>query len=407
MRIVTSNSKDSPTGAHANGETRKELFLHACRQEPVSRVPVWMMRQAGRYLPEYRAIREKHAFLEVAKTPELAAEVSLQPFRRLGVDAVIVFSDILIAAEAMGAPIELGDAGPVIRQPVRTAEQVAKLAEFDPDRETRFVGDAIAMLCRALGPGVPVLGFAAAPWTLACYLIEGRSQSGFPAAKAMMAAEPEVLRRLLEKIARATARYLKAQIAAGATAVQLFDTWAGELSSGNYHEYELPATQLLLRELDAGETPVILFSKGTQHLLEELAETGVDVLSVDWRVDLREARTVLGTRVALQGNVDPTVLLQTADTADAGDAIGHAVQHAVEQTGGVGHILNLGHGILPNTPVENALAFVRAGQSAAIPAAASRPLAEPVSSAGGIVGGRERAMSDLRHKLRGKTRVRS
>src|SRR5581483_10064598 len=192
-------------------------------------VPVWMMRQAGRYLPEYRALREKHSFLEVAKTPELAAEVSLQPYRLLGVDAVIVFSDILIPAEAMGAPIELGDAGPVITSPVRTAAQVEVLAEFDPDSKTQFMGQAINLLCRTLGAEVPVLGFAAAPWTLACYLVQGNSRDGFPAAKTMMRSEPRVFRRLLEKIARATAAYLKAQIAAGATAVQLFDTWAGEL----------------------------------------------------------------------------------------------------------------------------------------------------------------------------------
>jgi uroporphyrinogen decarboxylase len=276
------------------------------------------------------------------------------------VDAVIVFSDILIPAEAMGAPIELGDAGPVIERPIRMAAQVEALAEFDPESETRFVGDAIRLLCRTLGPDVPVLGFAAAPWTLACYLIQGCSREGFPAAKAMLEREPHVLRRLLEKIAGCTARYLKAQIAAGAAAVQLFDTWAGELSAENYCQYELPATQLLLAELQAADTPVILFSKNSEHLLENLAETGADVLSVDWRVDLGAARKRLGGRVALQGNVDPNVLLETAD------AIGDAVRHAVEQTGGVGHILNLGHGILPGTPVDNALAFVRAGQSAQV-----------------------------------------
>jgi uroporphyrinogen decarboxylase len=347
-----------------NTESRKALFLRACRQEPVARVPVWMMRQAGRYLPEYRALREKHSFLEVAKTPELAVEVSLQPFRRLGVDAVIVFSDILILAEAMGAAIELGDAGPVIESPVRTAAEVEALAEFDPERETRFVGDAIRQLCRELGPEVPVLGFAAAPWTLACYLVQGNSHDGFPAAKAMLIGEPRVFRRLLEKIACATAAYLKAQIAAGATAVQLFDTWAGELDAAGYREFELPATQLLLAELAAGGVPVILFTKGSNHLLEYLVKTGAEVLSVDWRVDLHELRERFGRRVALQGNVDPCVLLGPRD------AIARAARHAVQQTGGLGHILNLGHGILPDTPVEHALVFVRAGQSA--------PLAAPL-----------------------------
>ena len=339
-------------------QNRKALFLRACRRQPVPRVPVWMMRQAGRYLPEYRALRQKHAFLEVAKTPELAAEVSLQPFRRLNVDAVIVFSDILIPAEAMGAPIELGDAGPVIQSPIRSAAQIAALSEFDPEIKTRFLGDAIRLLCRTLGPDVPVLGFAGAPWTLACYLIQGCSSPGFPAAKQMLTTEPELLRALLDKIARATARYLHAQIAAGAAAVQLFDTWAGELTVTQYREFALPATQLLISELAAGDTPVILFSKNSRHLLEDLAGTGATVLSVDWRVDLGEAQKLLKSRVALQGNVDPAVLLESPE------AIAAAVHKAVEQTGGLGHILNLGHGILPPTPVDNALAFVRAGQTA-------------------------------------------
>jgi uroporphyrinogen decarboxylase len=319
-----------------------------------------MMRQAGRYLPEYRALREKHSFLEVAKSPDLAVEVSLQPHRRLGVDAVIVFSDILIVAEAMGAPIELGDAGPIVHSPVRTAEQVEALAQFDPETETKFLGDAIRQLCRALGPGVPVLGFAAAPWTLACYMVQGGARDGFPAAKKMLLHEPRTFRRLLEKIARATAGYLKAQIAAGASTVQLFDSWVGELDAATYREFELPATQLLLAELRAGDTPVILFTKGTGHLTEYLAQTGANVLSVDWRADLAALQKQFGRKIALQGNVDPCTLLGPVDVINA------AVARAVEQTGGLGHILNLGHGILPETPVENALAFVRAGQSAPV-----------------------------------------
>jgi uroporphyrinogen decarboxylase len=338
--------------------SRTALFLRACRREPVPRVPVWMMRQAGRYLPEYRALREKYNFLEVAKTPELAAEVSLQPYRRLGVDAVIVFSDILIPAEAMGAPIELGDAGPVITSPVRTSADVEALAPFDPERETRFVGDAIRLLRTALGADVPVLGFAGAPWTLACYLVQGGSREGFPAAKVMLRNDPRVFRKLLEKIARSTARYLKAQIAAGAAAVQLFDTWAGELDAATYRDFELPATQLLIEELAPGETPVILFSKASNHLLNSLVRTGASVLSVDWRMDLAQLREKFGDRIAIQGNIDPTVLLASPE------AIAASVHEALRQTRGWGHILNLGHGILPETPAENARAFIRAGQSA-------------------------------------------
>jgi len=342
--------------AESRAISRKALFLSACRCEPVPRVPVWIMRQAGRYLPEYREIRAKHAFLEVAKTPELAAEVSLQPFRRLGVDAVILFSDILIPAEAMGLGLELNDGGPVLPEPVRSSAQVDKLRAFDPELETKFVSDTIRLLTRELGPDVPVLGFAAAPWTLACYLVDGRGSDGFPATKTMMYGDPALFRRLLERIAHATASYLKAQIAAGAAAVQLFDTWAGELALEQYRNFSLPATQQLIRELNAGATPVILYSKAANHLLGAAAESGATVLSVDWRVDLAEARREIGPKIALQGNVDPCVLLESS--AD----ITQSVSRAIQKTGGRGHVLNLGHGILPTTPVENAAAFVRAGQ---------------------------------------------
>jgi uroporphyrinogen decarboxylase len=349
-----------PSGEAPASLTSRELFLRACRQQPVPRVPVWMMRQAGRYLPEYRAIREKHSFLEVAKTPELAAIVSLQPYQRLGVDAVITFSDILIVAEAMGAPIELGDAGPIVHSPIRSAEQVDALSEFDMATKTKFFADTIRLLCGALGPDVPVLGFAAAPWTLACYMVQGGARDGFPTAKKMLLQEPQTFRRLLEKIARATAGYLSAQIAAGASAVQLFDSWVGELDAATYRDFELPAVQLLMSELQGGDTPVILFTKGTRHLMELLPQTGVDVLSVDWREDLSALQKSLGGKVALQGNVDPCTLLGPVEAVQA------AVARAVQQTGGLGHILNLGHGILPETPVENALAFVRAGQAARV-----------------------------------------
>jgi uroporphyrinogen decarboxylase len=345
-------------------ENTKELFLRACRFEPTEHVPVWIMRQAGRYLPEYQAVRAKHTFLEICKTPDLAAEVSIQPYRVLGVDAIIVFSDILIVAEAMGLPLDVPDSGPVLSNPVRDAAAVGRLREFDPERETRFVGDAIRAICKAAGPAVPVIGFAAAPWTLACYMIEGRTRGDISRAKQMLRDEPQVVRQLLERIARATAGYLKAQIAAGAAVVQLFDTWAGELSTSEYDAFELPATQMILRELSAENAPKILFAKGSARHLGSMAKSGADVLSVDWNTDLAEARKKLGTRVALQGNVDPSILLGPADE------IRRAALEAIEKTGGAGHILNLGHGILPNTPVENARAFVQAGKAAMV---AARP----------------------------------
>jgi uroporphyrinogen decarboxylase len=338
-------------------ENRKELFLRACRFEPVDRVPVWIMRQAGRYLPEYQAIRARHSFLEICKTPEIAAEVSLQPFRVLGVDAIIVFSDILIVAEAMGMPLDVPDSGPVLSNPVRDAAGVHRLRDFDPARDTKFVGDAIREICYAAGPDVPVIGFAAAPWTLACYMIEGRTRGDISTALAMLRAEPRVVRELLEKIARATAAYLKSQIEAGAAVIQLFDTWAGELSGAEYDAFELPAIQMVFEAIGSIRAPKILFTRGSAAHLESMARSGANVLSVDWNTDLAEARRTLGRRVALQGNVNPAVLL------GPDEGIRQAARAAVEKTGGLGHVLSLGHGILPDTPVKNARTFVEAGQS--------------------------------------------
>jgi len=343
-----------------NHENKEELFLRACAFEPVERVPVWLMRQAGRYLPEYQAVRAKHSFLEICKTPELAAQVSIQPFRALGVDAIIVFSDILIAAEAMGMPLDVPDSGPVLSNPVRDMDAVRRLRDFDPARETRFVGDAIRAIAKEMGPTVPVIGFAAAPWTLACYMIEGQTRGDVSRAKAMLRQEPETLKALLDRIARVTACCLKSQIEAGAAAVQLFDTWACELTADEYNEFEFPATTAVFQALGENETPRILFAKGSARHLESLAKTGADVLSVDWQTDLADARRKLGKRVALQGNVDPSILL--GDEAD----VRGAAREAIEKTGGLGHILNLGHGILPTTPVANAKAFVEAGQTVLI-----------------------------------------
>ena len=336
---------------------RRELFERACRGEAVPRVPVWMMRQAGRYLPEYRAIRAKHAFLEVCKTPDLAVEVSLQPLRILGVDAVIVFSDILIVAEAMGLPLELGDAGPNLPEPVRSEADVRKLNNFDPETETGFLMEAIRRLVCEVGPTVPVLGFAAAPWTLACYMVEGRTKEGFAATKNLMYAEPRTFRELLARIAQATISYLQAQISAGAAAVQLFDTWCGELNLRDYLDSVLPAVQEIVSGLGKN-VPVIYYTKASNHLLLAAADSGADVLSVDWRVDLRELRKTLGPKIALQGNVDPAVLFAPEAT------IRRVTQEALASLGGAGHILNLGHGILQHTPVENAKIFIETGQEA-------------------------------------------
>ena len=328
-----------------------------------------MMRQAGRYLPEYRELRAKHTFLEVCKTPDLAVEVSLQPFRRLGVDAVIVFSDILIPAEAMGLQLELGDAGPNLPNPVRSRADVDHLKIFDPEKDTGFLPEAIRRIVRSVGPEVPVLGFAAAPWTLACYMVEGKTKEGFATTKSFLYHEPKNFRELLHRIAQATIPYLNAQIAAGAIAVQMFDTWCGELNLQDYRDFALPAVQEIISGMSGG-VPFIYYTKASQHLLPAVARSGANVLSVDWRVELAEVRELLGPKISLQGNVDPAVLLAPPEK------IRQVTLGTVGALWGRGHILNLGHGILPNTPVENAKLFIETAQQALIidarPAAQSR-----------------------------------
>lgn len=350
--------------------TRKELFLRACRCEPIPRLPVWMMRQAGRYLPEYREIRAKHSFLEVCKTPDLALEVSVQPFRRLGVDAIIIFSDILIPAEAMGLPLELEDKGPNLPEPVRTEADVRKLHIFDPEVETGFLMEALRRTVRYAGPDTPVLGFAASPWTLACYMVEGRTKEGFATVKNFLYSQPRVFRELLYRIAKATILYLKGQIAAGVTAVQLFDTWCGELNLQDYTEFVLPAVQEVISGL-GNAVPVIYYTKASYHLLPSVVKSGANVLSVDWRVSLSEVRALAGPRVALQGNLDPAILFGPQDK------IRQATLGTVAELNGHGHILNLGHGILQHTPVDNAQLFICTGQQAAIggskPAVSAHP----------------------------------
>jgi uroporphyrinogen decarboxylase len=328
-----------------------------------------MMRQAGRYLAEYREIRAKHSFLTVCKTPDLAVEVSLQPFRRLGVDAVIIFSDILIPAEAMGLPLELEDAGPNLPHPVRSDQDVKRLHIFDPEKETGFLMEALRRTVQQVGADVPVLGFAASPWTLACYMVEGKTKEGFATVKNFLHREPKVFRELLHRIAQATILYLQGQIQAGVSAVQLFDTWCGELGLQDYTEFVLPAVQEVIFGL-ASAVPVIYYTKASYHLLPSIVKTGANVLSVDWRVPLGTLRKLAGPRIALQGNLDPAILLGPTEK------IREATLGIVAELGSEGHILNLGHGILQHTPVENAQLFIHTGQQAALqharPAAPAR-----------------------------------
>lgn len=325
-------------------------LLDACFGRPVDRPPIWMMRQAGRYLPEYREVREKVGFLELCRSPDLAAEVSLQPFRRFGPDGVIFFSDILVPTAAMGAKVEFGDGGPHLSEPVRTADDVARLRRFDPSAEIPFTGEILARLRRETAGEAAVLGFTGAPWTLACYLIEGGGSKSFAVIKAMRGGDPKTLRRLLDLLADVTAEVLSYQIASGAQAVQIFDTWAGELAPEDYREWALPAVARAISRIRKDGAPVILYVNGCATLLEAMASSGADVLSVDWRISLAEARRRV-PHAALQGNLDPGALLGPPDD------VARRTRAMIEETGGHAHVVNLGHGVLPATPLDSVAAF--------------------------------------------------
>jgi uroporphyrinogen decarboxylase len=310
-----------------------------------------MMRQAGRYLQDYRSIREKVSFLELCKTPELAAEVSMQPYRILGVDAVIFFSDILIPVEAMGIEVSLTDRGPEIGNPVRSSHDVDALLSPDVNTAFPFTGEVLGILRRELDGEVPLIGFAGAPWTLGSYIVEGGGSKNFAQIKGMAYRDPALVHKLMDKLAQTIGEYLLYQIESGAQVVQLFDTWAGELSPCDYEEFALPYTQRIF-ETVGERVPRILYLNGTSPLLELMARSGADVLSIDWRIPIGEARRRVGDGIALQGNLDPCLLLGRPEHMLSRTA------EILEQAGSTGHILNLGHGILPPTPVENARAFI-------------------------------------------------
>ena len=338
-------------------------FLDACRFRPVDRPPVWMMRQAGRYLPEYREVRQKVSFMELCRSADLATEVSLQPFRRFEPDGVIFFSDILVPVAAMGARVEFGDGGPELPEPIREAAAIERLARFDPAEAIPFTGDILARIKREVGDHAAVLGFCGAPWTLASYLVEGGSSRSFAHLKSMMGRHPGDLRRLLDLLADVAADVLSFQIASGADAVQLFDTWAGELAAEDYREWALPAVARAITGIRRAGHPVVLYVNGCGHLIEDMARSGADVLSVDWRVPLSEARR-RAPRRALQGNLDPGLLLgEPADVATR-------VRAMMQATGGEGHIVNLGHGVLPGSRLECVDAFFDAARQP-LPAAVS------------------------------------
>ncbi len=331
-----------------------DTFLKACRREPTPYTPIWIMRQAGRYLAEYRAIRQKTPFLTMCKTPELAAEVTLQPLRRFALDAAIIFADILLPLEPMGADLEFtAGEGPVIHTPVRTSADVERLRLVEPEADLPFVLEAIRLVRAELEGKTPLIGFSGAPFTLASYLIEGGASRHYLETKRLMYGAPEAWDALMAKLATVTAAYLNAQIAAGAQAVQLFDSWVGCLSPADYARSVLPHSKAVISSLTPG-VPIIHFGTGTATLLELMREAGGDVIGLDWRVSLGEAWEQLGpTDVAVQGNLDP-VALHAPESTLRGQV--EAILKAA--AGRPGHIFNLGHGVLPTTPVDAVSALV-------------------------------------------------
>lgn len=333
-------------------------FLKACRGEPVDYTPVWMMRQAGRYLPEYHRVRRNFTFLEMCKTPEAAAEVTIQPVDLIGVDAAILFSDILVVPEAMGAPLDfLEKQGPVFLAPVRDKAAVDKLIIPDPEDKLGYVMATIRLLRKELATKVPLIGFAGAPFTIATYLIEGGSSKNFFLTKKMMYTAPALYGRLLDKITASTILYLKAQAAAGAQALQLFDSWAGVLGPSDFREFAFPYARRILKALKESGTdaPLIYFANNGATLLTQSKDSGADVLGLDWRINLDDAARIVGPGIVLQGNLDPCALLLPPDQLE------QRVARVLEQgRAASGHIFNLGHGIVPETPPAQAKFMVEA-----------------------------------------------
>ncbi len=343
-----------------------DRLLRALRRQPVDRTPIWLMRQAGRYLPEYRATRARAgSFLAMAKTPELACEVTLQPLRRFPLDAAILFSDILTVPDAMGLGLHFIEGeGPKFERPVRSAADVARLAVPDMGTDLRYVMDAVRLIRRELAGKVPLIGFSGSPWTLACYMVEGGGSDNYARIKAMALDEPALLHRLLAVTTDAVIAYLAAQRAAGAQALQVFDTWGGVLSPAMYREFSLPYLLRIARELERGEgdarVPLILFGKGNGPYLEALADSGADALGVDWTTGLDEAAHRVAGKVALQGNLDPATLYASPEAIAR--AAGRVLDAYAAGNGGSreGHVFNLGHGLSPDMDPEHVAALVEA-----------------------------------------------
>jgi len=328
-------------------------FLRACRREKTGYTPIWLMRQAGRYQREYREIREKVSFLELCKTPDLAAQVTVMAVEQLGVDAAIIFADILLIVEPMGVGLAFNKGeGPSIARPIRRGQDVDQLREVNVDQSLGFVFEAIRIARRGLKPDVPLIGFCGAPFTVASYMIEGGASRDFVRTRSLMREDPGAWNALLERIVRASADYLNAQTAAGAQALQIFDSWVGCLDEQEYRRFVLPHSQALINAISPG-TPVIHFGVNTGPMIRAIREAGGNVIGLDWRVNLAEAWASIGYDVGVQGNLDPDALL-----SEVGE-IRRQVKAILDQAAGrPGHIFNLGHGVLPNTPVDSARALV-------------------------------------------------
>jgi uroporphyrinogen decarboxylase len=327
-----------------------DLFLRACRREPVERTPIWIMRQAGRYLPEYRAVREKVDFLTLCKTPDLAAEVTIQPVDIIGVDAAIIFSDILVIPEAMGMKLEMHEGkGPIFHNPIRTENDANALAEIDPFKDLSYVLDAVSLTKRELNGRVPLIGFSGSPWTLFTYMVEGRGSKNFSNVKKMIYNNPRLAHKVLGKLADAVSLYLSAKIEAGADAVQIFDTWGGVLSQNDFEEFSLKYVQMIISNIKRKNEPVIFFPKGVHYKLKKLSKCGADVIGLDWTMDIGKVRKRIGDKIALQGNLDPTVLYANEEKIKE-----EAIRILDSFGEGSGHIFNLGHGILPDVEPEKA-----------------------------------------------------
>ncbi len=333
---------------------KNDLFIRACKRQPVERTPVWMMRQAGRFLPEYRAIREKADFLTLCKTPELASEVTIQPVDIIGVDSAIIFSDILVIPEAMGMNLELIESkGPVFEKPIRSEADFYELKNIEPFTDLKYVLDAVSLTKKELNDRVPLIGFSGSPWTLLTYMVEGGSSKNFLNVKSMIYNNPKLAHIILDKLALTVAGYLSAKIEAGADAVQIFDTWGGVLSQKDFREFSLNYIEKIIANIKRDDQPVIVFAKGVHHSLKEIVKAGADVVGVDWTMELNKARSKIGDKAALQGNMDPAMLF-----ADY-EVMKDEVKRILNSFGyGSGHIFNLGHGILPTTDPDKAKAFV-------------------------------------------------